>query len=83
MLSEQIHRAMAQGYNRFEVCRMTARGVKVMHKPGERFEATIGLALTGLGDLRDGNEAAEGASKMRPCEEAPLSASTAPAVPAE
>lgn len=63
MLSDQIHRALAQGHNRFEVCRMTAKGVKVMHKPGARFEDTIGMALTGLGDGRGEAEAAESASE--------------------
>lgn len=83
MLSEQIHRAMAQGYNRFEVCRMTARGVKVMHKPGERFEATIGLALTGLGDERSTVGASPGTTKMEPGKDAALSPSAVPEALAE
>jgi hypothetical protein len=62
MLSEQIHRALARGYNRFQVCRMTARGVRVMHKPGERFEDTIHLTITGLGDVREGTQAGANSS---------------------
>lgn len=48
MLSDQIYLALSQGHNRFQLCRMTARGVKVLHKPGTRFEDTIGLTLKGL-----------------------------------
>ncbi|MGC8549298.1 MAG: hypothetical protein ACP5M4_06330 [Acidobacteriaceae bacterium] len=58
MLSHQIHRALARGYNRFQVCRMTARGVRVMHKPGDRFEDTINLTIAGLGDAREGTQLA-------------------------
>lgn len=57
MLSNQIHRALAQGYNRFEVCRITAKGVRVMHKPGARFEETIGMALTEMGEVRNAPKA--------------------------
>lgn len=63
MLSEQIHRALARGYNRFQVCRMTARGVRVMHKPGERFEDTIHLTITGLGDVREESQAGGSGAK--------------------
>lgn len=59
MLSEQIHRALAQGHNRFQVCRMTAKGVQVMHKPGSRFEDTIGMALEGLSADSQQHEALE------------------------
>lgn len=48
MLTDQIHRALTQCNNRFKICRMTAKGVQVMHKPGERFEATISMALDRL-----------------------------------
>lgn len=56
MLSDQIHRALAQDNNRFKVCRMTAKGVRIMHKPGARFEDTISVALNGIGDGGDKSE---------------------------
>jgi uncharacterized protein YoaH (UPF0181 family) len=49
MRSDQIHRALAQGMNRFEVCRLVAKGVRVTHKTGSRFEDTINDALEYLG----------------------------------
>lgn len=64
MLSDQIYRALAQGHNRFQLCRMTARGVKVLHKPGSRFEDTIGLTLQGLSvNWRTGDSTQEVPSK--------------------
>jgi hypothetical protein len=45
MRSEQIHRALAQGYNRFEICKLVSKGVKVTHRPGARFEDSIGNVL--------------------------------------
>jgi hypothetical protein len=58
MLSDQIHRALAKGHSRFQVCRMTAKGVKVMHKPGSRFEETISTALEGMsGDSQESKSA--------------------------
>ena len=45
MRSEQIHRALAQGYNRFEICKLVSKGVKVTHRPGTRFEDSIGNVL--------------------------------------
>ena len=34
MRSDQIHRALAQGMNRFEMCQLVAKGVKATHKTG-------------------------------------------------
>jgi uncharacterized protein YoaH (UPF0181 family) len=50
MRSDQIHRALAQGINRFEVCQLVAKGVKATHKTGGRFEDTINDVLQYLGD---------------------------------
>ena len=49
MRSDQIHRALAQGMNRFEMCQLVAKGVKATHKTGGRFEDTINDALDYLG----------------------------------
>jgi hypothetical protein len=48
MRSEQIHRALAQGHNRFEICQLVSKGVRVTHKPGARFEDSIGNVLDHL-----------------------------------
>ena len=49
MRSDQIHRALAHGMNRFEMCQLVAKGVKATHKTGGRFEDTINSALDFLG----------------------------------
>jgi uncharacterized protein YoaH (UPF0181 family) len=49
MRSDQIHRALAQGMNRFEVCQLAAKGVKATHKTGSRFEDSINDVLQYLG----------------------------------
>jgi uncharacterized protein YoaH (UPF0181 family) len=49
MRSEKIHRALAQGMNRFEVCQLVAKGVKATHKTGGRFEDSINDVLQYLG----------------------------------
>jgi hypothetical protein len=49
MRSDQIHRALAQGINRFEVCQLVAKGVKATHKTGGRFEDSINDVLQYLG----------------------------------
>jgi hypothetical protein len=49
MRSDQIHRALAQGMNRFEVCQLVSKGVKATHKTGGRFEDTINDTLEFLG----------------------------------
>ncbi|HTB98935.1 MAG TPA: hypothetical protein VK716_18140 [Terracidiphilus sp.] len=50
MRSDQVHRAIAQGINRFEVCQVVSKVVKATHKTGGRFEDTINEALDYLGD---------------------------------
>lgn len=47
--SNRIHRALAQGMNRFEVCQLVSKGVKVTHKTRSRFEDTINDTLDYLG----------------------------------
>ena len=49
MRSDQIHQALSQGMNRFEVCQLVAKGVKATHKTGGRFEDSINDVLTYLG----------------------------------
>lgn len=41
MRTEQVHVALAQGNNRFEICQLTAKGVHITHKRGERMEDSI------------------------------------------
>lgn len=72
MRSDQIHRALAQGINRFEICQLTAKGVRASHKTGSRFEDSINDVLECIGandanpdDLHSGAEIAM-AKKMRP-----------------
>ncbi|MDR3741670.1 MAG: DNA-directed RNA polymerase subunit omega [Terracidiphilus sp.] len=52
MRSDQIHRALAQGINRYEICQLTAKGVKATHITGARFEDTINQTLEYLGQHR-------------------------------
>lgn len=49
MRSNEIHRALAQGINRFEVCQLVAKGVKATHRTGSRFEDSINDVLQYLG----------------------------------
>jgi hypothetical protein len=49
MRSDQIHRALAQGINRFEVCQLVSKGVKATHKTGGRFEDSINDVLEYIG----------------------------------
>ncbi len=49
MRSNQIHRALAQGLNRFEVCVLVSKGVQATHKTGSRFEDSINDVLQYLG----------------------------------
>ena len=49
MRSEQIHRALSQGINRFEVCQLVSKGVRRTHKTGSRFEDSINDVLDYLG----------------------------------
>ena len=49
MRSNQIHKALAQGINRFEVCQLVSKGVRTTHKTGSRFEDSINDVLQYLG----------------------------------
>ena len=49
MRSDQIHRALSKGINRFEVCQLVSKGVKITHKTGSRFEDSINDVLDYLG----------------------------------
>ena len=49
MRSNQIHRDLSQGMNRFEVCQLVSKGVKATHKTGGRFEDSINDVLQYLG----------------------------------
>ncbi len=66
MRSDKIHRALAQGINRFEVCQLVSKGVRATHKTGGRFEDTINDALEYLGSHKteqDSLHPAKAASK--------------------
>lgn len=72
MRSDQIHRALSQGINRFEVCQLVSKGVRAAHKTGGRFEDSINEVLQYIGthksepdDLHTAAEIAK-AKKMRP-----------------
>ena len=49
MRSDQIHRALAHGINRFEVCSLVSKGVRKTHKTGSRFEDSINDVLQYIG----------------------------------
>jgi uncharacterized protein YoaH (UPF0181 family) len=70
MRSDQIHRALAQGMNRFEMCQLVAKGVRATHKTGGRFEDTINDALHFLGthksDPKFMHSAVNGAKSLKP-----------------
>ncbi len=46
MRSEQIHRALEQENNRFQICTMVGKALRVTHKSGTRVEDSIGIELT-------------------------------------
>ena len=60
MRSDKVHLALAQGINRFEVCQLVAKGVKLTHKTGSRFEDTINDTLEHLGSHRQQPHAGAG-----------------------
>lgn len=60
MRSDKVHRALAQGINRFEICQLTAKGVKATHVTGTRFEDTINTTLDYLGAHRPDPEQMRG-----------------------
>jgi hypothetical protein len=45
MRTDQIHVAIGQGNNRFEICHLTSKGVHILHKRGDRMEDSINQAL--------------------------------------
>jgi len=49
MRSQRIHRVLAQGMNRFEVCQLVSKGVRATHKSGSRFQDSINDVLQYLG----------------------------------
>ena len=49
MRSHKIHRALAHGMSRYEVCQLVSKGVRATHKTGSRFEDTINSTLDHLG----------------------------------
>jgi hypothetical protein len=72
MRSDKIHRALAQGVNRFEVCQLVSKGVRASHKTGARFEDSINSVLDYIGthesqadEIHTAAEIATG-KKMRP-----------------
>ena len=72
MRSDQIHRALAQGINRFEVCSLVSKSVRLTHKTGGRFEDSINdvLGYIGKHGATEGSMHTEAelatAKKMRP-----------------
>jgi hypothetical protein len=72
MRSDQIHRALSQGINRFEVCQLVSKGVKATHKTGGRFEDSINDVLDYIGSHTSSPESMHTekeiatATKMRP-----------------
>jgi len=56
MRSDQIHKALAQGMNRFEVCQLVSKGVRVTHKTGSRFEDSINDVLQYMGTHKTSKE---------------------------
>jgi len=62
MRSDQIHRVLAQGINRFEVCQLVSKGVRATHKLGSRFEDTINDALEYLGNHKSDQKSLHSAS---------------------
>jgi len=45
MRSNQVHIALAQGNNRYHICGLAAKGVKITHRPGERMADSINRVL--------------------------------------
>jgi hypothetical protein len=52
MRSKQIHTALKQGISRYEICQLVSKGVKATHRPGSRFEDSIGQVLGFIGAHR-------------------------------
>lgn len=47
--SDKIHLALSYGNNRFEICNMVAKGIRVTHKAGMRTEESIDRVLGLIG----------------------------------
>lgn len=75
MRSEKIHRALAQGMNRFQVCRLAAKGVRATHKTGSRFEDTINDTLEYLGNPKSSEQPVQAAQQEHPSPASPKVAS--------
>ena len=45
MRSSQVHVAIAQGNNRYQICGLASKGVKITHKSGERMADSINRVL--------------------------------------
>jgi hypothetical protein len=54
--------------NRFEVCRLVSKGVRITHKSGSRFEDSINNVLLYLGDhaLPEGGLHPKDLEKLKP-----------------
>ena len=72
MRSDQIHRALEQGINRFEICQIVSKGLRLTHKTGSRFEDSINDVLQYIGTHKSTPEARHSqaeldlATKLRP-----------------
>lgn len=64
MRSDQIHRALARGINRFEVCQLVSKGVRAAHKTGSRFEDSINDVLQYIGGQEGDADALHTASEI-------------------
>jgi hypothetical protein len=64
MRSDKIHKVLAQGINRFEVCQLVSKGVRATHKLGGRFEDTINDALDFLGAHKSDQKSLHPAPKL-------------------
>lgn len=49
MRSDKIHIALSHGYARFEICNMTAKGIRATHATGMRTEESIDRVLGLIG----------------------------------
>jgi hypothetical protein len=45
MRTEQVHIAMREAANRYELCQLTSKGVHLLHKRGERMQDSINQVL--------------------------------------
>lgn len=49
MRSDKIHLALSYGNNRYEICNMVAKGIRVTHTAGMRTEESIDRVLGLIG----------------------------------